>query len=598
MSRPLLFTAGLLLAALTAAGAAAFAQQTSSPPPPAPPAAAALAEKPSTDQPAAAGQAPAPTPSAEELGAFVETVEVNVVNVDVYVTDKKGNRVTGLTRDDFTVLEDGRPMEITNFYAVEPKLERRAPPRLPPPPPPAGEAAAAPPAEEPEPEAADDQQLYLVVYVDNFNLDPLDRNRVLKDLRLFLADQVQVGDQVMLVTNDHAIHIRHAFTSDPEVVASALSELEPLTGNGRTRESDRQQALDRVRDAKSSTEALTWARAWAREVDNDLRFTVDSLKDTVSSLAGLPGRKAILYVSDGIPMSPGQDVFHAVDETFKDSSAVTEALSFNYNRQFSELAAQANANRITFYTLDAGGLRGSSDFDASNHSAPINGVGSMHTENLQEPLRYVARTTGGIAILNTNRAAPQLERVGEDFKSYYSLGYHAPEAGRGRYHKIDVKVKRKGLEVRHRDGYRDRTAEARMSDSTTAALLFPFERNPLGISIAFGEQTAREDRLFVVAVQVRIPIGKLALVPHGETSEARLRLFIAAIDADGGTSPVQQVGVPISVPKDQVERAKKQYYQYTASLLMRGGPQTVAVGVRDELGGDESFATGHAVIGR
>ena len=101
----------------------------------------------------------------------------------------------------------------------------------------------------------------------------------------------------------------------------------------------------------------------------------------------------------------------------------------------------------------------------------------------------------------------------------------------------------------------------------------------------------------MVPVEVKIPIGKLALVPHGETHEARVRLFIAAIDGEGRTSPVQQIGVPISIPKADVERAKEQNYQYTANLLMRDGLQTVAVGVRDELGGDESFVTGRVRVG-
>src|SRR5689334_8108116 len=49
---------------------------------------------------------------------FFESIDVNVVNVEVYVTDRDGKRVQGLTRDDFQVLEDGKPVEITNFYAV------------------------------------------------------------------------------------------------------------------------------------------------------------------------------------------------------------------------------------------------------------------------------------------------------------------------------------------------------------------------------------------------------------------------------------------------------------------------------------------------
>src|SRR5262249_7881473 len=89
-----------------------------------------LGAKPSTpapEQPSAVGEA------AKDPGAFFENVNVDVVNVEVYVTDKSGNTVNGLTKDDFTVLEDDRPVAITNFYSVDEKTPRPTGLPLPPP---------------------------------------------------------------------------------------------------------------------------------------------------------------------------------------------------------------------------------------------------------------------------------------------------------------------------------------------------------------------------------------------------------------------------------------------------------------------------------
>jgi VWFA-related protein len=538
--------------------------------------------------------------AAEPGEVFVDTVDVNVVNVEVYVTDKDGNRVTGLTRDDFEVYEDRRPVTITNFYAVEDGRPVREFPRL--------ETPVEPPEPLPVPGVAADgraavpeeQRLNLIVYIDNFNIRPFNRNRVLRELRVFLGEEVRVGDRVMLVSYDRSLKILRPFTTDPQAVASALVELERVTGHAAIRDNDRRDVMERIQDAGSPNQALIWARGYAEEVNNDLRFTIDALKELVNWLSGLPGRKAVLYVSDGLPMVPAQELFHAVDALHPaGSGAITESLGFDASRLFQELAAQANANRVTFYTIDAAGLRVDSSIDVQNRTAQPISISSIDTHNLQAPLRYVADATGGMAILNRNRVLPALEQVATDFETYYSLGYPAPEAGRGRYHRIEVKVPgRRGLTVRHRDGYRDKTVEARMTDGTMTVLRFEIARNPIEARLEFGEAIRRRgEQHWVLPVEVRIPIENITLVPRAESHEGRLRLFVAARDAAGDTSPVQQATMPVSIPADAIERARGEDWVYRIELLMRGGPHLVAVGVRDELASSESFVSRSVVVG-
>ncbi len=202
----------------------------------------------------------------------------------------------------------------------------------------------------------------------------------------------------------------------------------------------------------------------------------------------MPGRKAVLYVSDGLPMIAGQDVFYAVQNKYGDqSTSLVKTLQYDVSRRLTELAAQANANRITFYTLDAAGVRVYESTSASERghaSAPglTQIVESVRFSNLQSTLQLMAEKTGGMAVINTNTFMPHLERIARDFNTYYSLGYTPSHFGDGRYYKIEVKVKgRKDLQVRHREGYRDKNVEARMNDGTLAALNFPFEQNPLGV---------------------------------------------------------------------------------------------------------------------
>jgi VWFA-related protein len=558
---------------------------------------AAVAAPPAAPAKPAGSASPAKPAGPAPEESFGESVTVNVVNVDVYVNDKKG-RVAGLARQDFELFEDGRPMAITNFLAVEGGK-------------PAGGAVAAEAADAGLPAAAklppgydqtplpEDQRLRLVVYIDNFNLKPFDRNRVMRELRVFLDQKLRRGDQVMLVTYDRELHVRQPFTTDTALVNAQLLSIEKISAQGVHQEGDRREVLRNIDDAQSGSQAMSFARAYAGSAFNDVSFTIDALKHLVTTLAGMSGRKAVVYVSDGLPMIVGEDVFYAVQNKYSGTSIISESSEFDTSRRFEELAAQANANRVTFYTIDAGGLRTYSSTSAEN-ATPGQGVyiDSINMSNMQSTLQLMAEKTGGVAVINANSVGPYLAKIADDFNTYYSLGYSPPHVGDGRFHKITVKVKRKGVNVRYREGYRDKSIESRMSDGTLAALQFPFQANPLGLKIEFGAPAPRQDGLYLVPINVRIPLGKLALVPREQGSSAKVRLFIGAIDPDGHTSEVQQVPVPINVPAAEVSKLSGKNFLYSLSLLMRGGDQKVAIGMRDDVAAQESYVTGELVVGR
>jgi len=547
-------------------------------------------------------QEPATPPPTDALpqSTYFDAVEVSVVNVEVFVTDKQGRRVKGLTKDDFELLQDNRPMPISNFYAVD--EGRVVGPEVPAEVAPVPVPEPLPPPADMEPAIPEDQRLHLVVYVDNFNIRPFNRNRVFRSLREFLTTKLQPGDRVMLVSYDRSLHVRRQFSNDPLTVASALFELEEMSAYGIHADAERRDALNEVDDARDSMAAVTRVRQYAESVMNDLTFTIRSLKEMVDVLAGLPGRKAILYVSDGLPLIAGEDVFYAVEQKFKDrSTALLESRSFDASRRFQELAFQANANRVTFYTLDAAGLRTPTSISAAERDPLASGiVDSVHFANIQQPLRMLAESTGGRAIVNMNDPGPALGGIAEDFQTYYSLGYTPGQEGSGRYRKITVKLKGKarGMEVRHREGYRDKPVHTRLGDGVRSALFFGAAHNPMGLVIQTDEQMPRDDGNYVVNVAVKIPIGNLVLIPEGGQQVARARLFVGAMDDQGDTSEVQEVQVPISIPEAEVETARKQHYSYTLPLIMRRGPHKLAVGLRDDFAASSSFALHYFTVGR
>ena len=534
-------------------------------------------------------EAEAPAPA--DPGAFVDVVNVDVVNVDVFVTDRSGKPITGLTKEDFEILEDGRPVSITHFYAEHEEEGAVQRPTLPAPP---GSAAAA--AEE----VPEEQRLYLVVYVDNFNIRPFNRNRVFARLREWLNANVRAEDRVMLVSYNRTFKQRVPFTTDPRLIAGALLEMEKETGFAIHRDSERRQLIEEIEEAEHIGAVMGSVRTYASSYYNDLMFTIDAMKDFVASLGGLPGRKALVYVSDGIPQTPGEDIYYLLSEKFQDSSSVLMgAREFDAARRFSELANQANGNRVTFYMIDAAGLRTMTAASAEQRTAGASTfVDSQNIHNLQAPLRMLAEETGGRAIVNTNDVGPQLANITRDLRTYYSLGYQPAHQGDGRFHRIEVKLENRarGMQVRHRSGYRDKSTEQRMSDATMASLLFGELSNPLGVDLEFGTMSPREDGNVLVPIHLRIPLDKVTLLPQQESHVARLRVYVAAADADGGISPVQSAQLPIAVPSADLEQARLKGWGYEVSLLMRPGQHRVSIGVRDELGGVSSYVAGAVFV--
>lgn len=584
--------------------------------------------------PALAAQQTSPPPE------FGEVIDVNVINVEVYVTDKAGNPVKGLKKGDFELFEDGRKVEVTNFDAIDRELVQIAAAPVAPQPP----ASAAPAAPQTSP-IAPEERLNLVVYVDNFNLRPTTRAKVLQGLRDFLQKQLAPGDQVMLVTNDlGGPRVRVPFTADPATLTAGLDEIGRLSANGgeidRSRRTTFETIMNLHRMAYESPidlvpcdrELARLAHGFASSSRQEVLRTLGAMKLMVNSLAGIPGRKALLHVSDGIPLTPGEEMFQLLIELcggagatsgFGDSGSIDalptfdareigpqayqaasegplDAQSYSTANELTALTAHANAHQVTLYTLQASGLVAGGDADSPLGDArylQFPTIRSTIQDNLQGSLFALANETGGRPLFNTNDFAQALTRMREDFSSFYSLGYSSPRQGDGRQHRIEVKVKKPGLRVRHRTGYRDKSSLERTADRTLAAVLHGVEDNPLDITVQIGEQTPADKGQFSVPLQLKIPLFKLAVLNREETFEGSLRLFVVTKDKDGGLSPLRQVQVPLRIPRGQVLTAMGQYYVYTLTLTMPPGEQQVAVAVRDELAASTSFLSRSVQVG-
>ena len=524
---------------------------------------------------------------------YFERIEVSVVNVEVYVTNKKGEPVMGLDPSDFEILEDGEPQEVTHFYAIERGRPRRdlvlaAE---------TGDGAAAP---ETATDAAivapppEDQVLRLVVFFDNLHTRPQNRNKVIRNVTGFLRRILNEGDEAMLVTFDRGIHVRHAFTRDLDSFGDALTEIETLNSFYPQKLTERSDALKRLEKATDALDGENQIDFYAKSTYYDVEQTINGLREIISSMAGLAGRKALLYVSDGLQMTAGEELFHFLGRKFPNSfSGNLLATRYRARRQFRELTSRANANGVTLYTLEAAGLRTRSSLSAEHagsYDTTYVELDAIHDLSLEEPLMMMAEDTGGLAALNTNNIDGALDRVAEDFENFYSLGYMPVHARPGEYHKIEVKVKEgRGLNVRHRTGYRDKMPSTKVYEGTLATLLYGAEQNPLEVRLVFGQPRTSAKGKPIMPVEVKIPIGKLALLPRETIHQGRVQVAVGVIDADGGLSAVEQQEIPVNIPDADLETARQQVFTYAAELLMKPGSHRIAVGVRDDFSGETSF---------
>ena len=580
---------------------------------------------------------PAPIAAQDDSDLFFDTVDVNVVNVEVVVTDKDGQPALGLTRDDFEVFEDGQPVDVANFFAVE---GRRAVP--------AGGPGSVPeenPSSDPSGSDFDQgpqpatQRLNLVIFVDNFNMRAENRNLIFDNLRSYLLERLDPRDRVMLVSLNDSVEIAQSFTNDVALLTRTLDRLETQVGTHVRFATQHRMLLRQLQTASLAPRsdfdpgpfdaAVAASSQMAGEVRNlantrfqKVRSTLGILGKFTDTLAGMPGRKAILYVSDGLPLRAADSLSQAwvnkfetwirvqnIDDLRGDLQELTimgGSSRYDASRVFEELVEHASANQVAFYPISADDRISSSRVSAEfSGSGTGTGVGPMSQDvvtlenlNLDSSLLLLADGTGGVAFTSTTNIDGLLERMVHDFESFYSLGYTPPHGGDAEFHQIEVKVKRPGLKVRHLKGYREKDPMANLQDLTLSALHFDLEDNPLEVRLDPGDAVPSKGGRYRVPVMVKIPFKNLLLLPREEVHSASVSLFVMVRDdQQGGVSSPQRVDLPIEIPNGRVLEALSQVATYPLELDMKKGPKRISIGVRDHLAKVDSTVNLDLLVG-
>jgi VWFA-related protein len=577
----------------------------------------------------------------EPRATFEEKVAVELVNVEVWVSDRDERPVTGLTAADFEILHDGKPVSISHFNEVRAGVSITPPPEAP-------QGSDAPLGDSVPPADGDAPENHLILYFDQLRMHPSSYRTLQPELERFLASKAVPAERVLILRQARGLFVEARFGSSLDQLESALERVARTGAEGLVEANDAQIALDAVQQLWEESDGTAGAArnalssvpdgsggpgggggspratvgggtfggglgpdtcdifldrtepiiaSWSREQGQRVAFTVSNLSAAAAYLAGLPGVKTLLYMSDGLATRPGDALVTYVTGLCpaKRSDLVSRELTEELSRSFLSLTRHANTNRVTIHAIQASGLRGSSTGGVASRGSLGQGqrpgagtsFDSTKRHGERQGMVVLAEETGGRAVFNRGDLLSELERIAEEMGTYYSLAYHPPEQGRGDEHRIDVRLGDSSLEVRHRRGFVEKDTEQWMSERLDGVLSLGLASNPLEVRLGAGETRAASTKSQVtLPLHVMVPVESLAFLDAAATERtARLELRVLARDHETGNLVAEERSFHVRQPEGRAAGL----IDLALELTLDRGTHTVAVGLRDSASGQASF---------
>jgi VWFA-related protein len=450
--------------------------------------------------------------------------EANFVRVDVYPT-AGGTPVTDLRAEDFELLEDGVVQSIQAFEHVVvrpagPQSTRAEPNTI-------GESRDM---------ARNPRARIVVLFLDVPHVT-MDGAWRIREPLIHLVDQILGPDDLVGVMTPRMAPSDVVLARKTDVIAGGLRNEWPW-GERFTLQKDK---IDLEYEncyppTKEETNSGKVVSEMAREMTERRRerATLDALDDLVIYLRDLRDeRKAILTVSEGWllfrpnttltkirdaqdpipgvdPISVGPDgrittrnTRNAVGNDYSLMQCNADRMKLAYmdnGLYFRQIMDDANRANATFYTVDPRGLP-VFDNPIGPEAPPPVAVDAAMLHGRQETLRTLAGNTDGIAVMGNNDLDVGMKRIADDLTSYYLLGYYSTNAKLdGKFHNIRVRVKRPGVDVRARRGYRSATAEEVARAKAAAAAPVPESLSTVAAAIGALSRIRPEARLHINAV--------------------------------------------------------------------------------------------------
>ena len=515
-----------------------------------------------------------------------------LVVVDVFVTDRKGRPVSDLSAADFEMLDDHRPVLIAAFEpprsAPEASAEKRS----------AGVVPAAGAARTRDAEV-------MVIFIDRKLLSPAGQHRALDQAGALARDHLKAGGRVVVVAEDGPLRPMTGVTASPDEVQAALDRIKgwAVSSPGAGHERVVLELFDAIIQAQGCLgglpQLINVVRDYARWRGIEAQEARDRLNRLVDALVGMPGRKALVYASEGLEQRPGIHLFDQItsicpEVLHRDSSQVFAAMQeIETSPPLREASARANAARVTFYPIDARGLMTATAMDISRgdrHYLPSAGNDLIRDANQVNPYQLLAEETGGFPMVRGLSAETARKRFEAEAAAHYVLAFTPARDPDGKAHDVTVRLrKERNLEIRHRRSYLHAEPAVQRAQRVLSALFFGLEENALHAALDIRRGSATPEGATDAIVRISLPVEALRFEDTDTGRRARVRVVIAhrSMESEArGPTVVREREFTIDAPSETPAAAA---HDVVVDVPVDDSTREFAVGIEDTASGAVTY---------
>jgi VWFA-related protein len=541
-----------------------------------------------------APQSTTSAPPAQSLRVASRLVQVSVI------VRHKGAPVTGLTKDDFTILDQNRPQKITavSEQSYEPTAKPVDAPKN----------SNAIFSNHFDPNSGAPSSVTIIL-MDALNTPRQDMAKARSEIAKFLQ-QLQPTERVALYGLSTNLYVIHDFTSDIHSLLTALDQSKKAT-NAYQPSATEVQPSDTGNDNIDAFIDSALQHAADMQTINRAEMTANVMAAIANSVVSVPGRKNLVWVSGSFPFQIGTG--SSADDPQANSkvpalggsspnqsnmSGPDNTVQFRTFQKELEAASEAvnNAN-LAVYPVDARGLIGAPNVSADQRSPmPLPGspaarsrrpmAGSQATpprENFDTMIELAERT-GGRAFYNSNDIEYSVRQAVDDSRDSYVLDYYpADTQWDGTFHTIKVEVSRPGVDLRFRMGYfaipDASTDPLRVEQMMQDAMSSPFQDTDLGLTVETHPGTANGMRQ--ISVRVGVDSNRLQFKKTGDLWMDDLQIVWLQFAADGKPTSARTQSLTTSLTPEEYSQNQRGEVKITRDVPLKNEAEKLRIVVRD-----------------